>query len=249
MADYYTCIYSCRYASEIIYALRQCRDIKELKTLKVLSFGCGPCTDLFAIDYLHNQRELQYDNLEYRGIDYCEDVWRNVHSDVLSFNNESVNIQFIYEDACSIVETILSGNGEWIPDLIVFQYFFSDMHKHTGIIKTREFVNHIANYCNKRLKEKSYVILNDVNLDWDHQGGRNYFDLLSGKIPEIQKQLRKGHFYDKNSIKIKGGYPYGDEFPDNTNFFPQIRTQMSRFSLLDTCASAQMIIKKVEEVE
>lgn len=67
MADVYACKYSCRYTSEIIYALKRCKDLWDVDELKVLSFGCGPCTDLFAIDYLHLQDELKYGRLEYRG--------------------------------------------------------------------------------------------------------------------------------------------------------------------------------------
>lgn len=45
MANVYTCKYSCRYASEIVYAVEQLKDLSNLTDLKVLSFGCGPCTD------------------------------------------------------------------------------------------------------------------------------------------------------------------------------------------------------------
>ena len=74
MANVYTCKYSCRYASEIVYAVEQLKDLSNLTDLKVLSFGCGPCTDLFAIDYLRSLGILSYQNLEYRGVDYSEDV-------------------------------------------------------------------------------------------------------------------------------------------------------------------------------
>ena len=56
MADFYTCKYSCRYASEIMYAIERCVDLHKLQELRVLSFGCGPCTDLFAIDELHKRK-------------------------------------------------------------------------------------------------------------------------------------------------------------------------------------------------
>lgn len=49
MADCYYCKYSYRYASELIYGLRQFRDIKNRDILKVMSVGCGPCTELAAL--------------------------------------------------------------------------------------------------------------------------------------------------------------------------------------------------------
>ena len=53
MADFYTCKYSCRYTSELMYAIQRCVDIQNIDKLKVLSFECGPCTDLFALDALN----------------------------------------------------------------------------------------------------------------------------------------------------------------------------------------------------
>jgi hypothetical protein len=54
------------------------RDVKSSDNLKVLSFGCGPCTDLLALDCLWNTREYSYRKLEYRGVDYSEVVWSRV---------------------------------------------------------------------------------------------------------------------------------------------------------------------------
>lgn len=75
MADFYMCKYSYRYTSEIIYALEWMPSLSSEKNLKVLSFGCGPCTDLFAIDYLRVSGKLRYQILDYRGVDYSRDVW------------------------------------------------------------------------------------------------------------------------------------------------------------------------------
>ena len=40
MANVYTCKYSCRYASEIVYAVERLKDLSNLTDLKFLSFGC-----------------------------------------------------------------------------------------------------------------------------------------------------------------------------------------------------------------
>ena len=74
MADYYYCRYSYRDVSEVVYGLRQFRDIMKLDTLKVMSVGCGPCTELAAIDYLHQNGELNYKKLEFRGIDPLKNI-------------------------------------------------------------------------------------------------------------------------------------------------------------------------------
>lgn len=118
MANVYTCKYSCRYASEIVYAVERLKDLSNLTDLKVLSFGCGPCTDLFAIDYLRSLGILSYQNLEYRGVDYSEDVWKYIHRDIKTFENEDLRIRFYYQDACKLIHTI--AQGSWVPNLIVF---------------------------------------------------------------------------------------------------------------------------------
>jgi len=52
MADCYYCKYAYKYASEITYGLACFAEIRNKKTLKIMSVGCGPCTELAAVDYL-----------------------------------------------------------------------------------------------------------------------------------------------------------------------------------------------------
>lgn len=245
MADFYTCKYSCRYTSEIIYALERFKDLPTVKDLKVLSFGCGPCTDLFAIDYLHTQGVLPYETLEYRGVDYSENVWKYIHRDISNAADENSVIKFYYRDACELIHTI--AQGHWVPNLIVFQYVFSDMEKHTSAQKIHEFIEIFAQYFNEKVAVDTYVVLNDINLGRGYGGGREYFDQLYRKLNSTE--MRKGHFCNDNSKSsfYPRGYPYGDdsdgEFPQNTNRFNW--RPWLKYSPFDTCASAQMLIKKV----
>lgn len=247
MADVYTCKYSCRYTSEIIYALERFKDLRTEKNLKVLSFGCGPCTDLFAIDYLHIQGTLPYEKLEYRGVDYSKNVWKYIHRDIKDAADENSVIKFYYHDACELIHAI--AQGHWVPNLIVFQYVFSDMEKHTGVEKINEFIEIFAYYFNEKVAANTYVILNDINLGRGYGGGREYFDQLYDKL--INVEMRKGRFCNDNSKSsyYPRGYPYGDssdgEFPLNENRFNWL--PWIKYSPFDTCASAQMLIKKVVE--
>ena len=245
MADFYTCKYSCRYTSEIMYAVERCRDLHNLQKMKVLSFGCGPCTDLFAIDELRKRNILSYNRLEYRGVDYSKNVWRWIHRDIKSFENHDCNIKFFYNDACDLINTIEAGT--WVPNLIVFQYVFSDMQKHTDAQSINDFINTFAKYYNDKICANTYIILNDVNLGLDFGGGREFFDRLYRKLND--SICRKGRFCNDNSTSVRypRGYTYGEdsdgEFPENKNWFDW--TLWRRYSPFATCASAQMIIKKV----
>lgn len=234
-----------RYASEIVYAVERLKDLSNLKNLKVLSFGCGPCTDLFAIDYLRSLRILSYQKLEYRGVDYSEDVWKYVHRDIKTFENKDLKIGFYYQDACKLIHTI--AQGSWVPNLIVFQYVFSDMKKHSDVKNINDFIETFAQYYNEKVAPNTYIILNDVNLGRGYGGGRDYFDQLCSKL--CGSISRKGRFCNDNSKSefYPRGYPYGKdsdgEFPKNENRFDW--SPWDKYSPFDTCASAQMIIKKV----
>lgn len=245
MANVYTCKYACRYASEIVYAVERLIDLSNLPDLKVLSFGCGPCTDLFAIDYLHSSGALSYQKLEYRGVDYSKKVWEYIHHDIKSFENENLKIKFYYQDACTLIHTI--AQKSWVPNLIVFQYVFSDMEKHSEVKNINDFIETFAQYYNEKVAPNTYIILNDVNLGRGYGGGRDYFDLLYSKL--CSSISRKGRFCNDNSKShyYPRGYPYGKdsdgEFPKNVNRFDW--SPWKKYSPFNTCASAQMIIKKV----
>lgn len=244
MADVYTCKYACRYTSEIIYALERCKDLKKLSDLKVLSFGCGPCTDLFALDYLHSHNIFSYNSIEYRGIDYSKYVWKRIHQDISAFQNDDCKIRFFYQDACDLINTI--ADGSWTPNLIVFQYVFSDMQKHTGNKKINNFISTFAEYYNTKIDPNTYIVLNDINLGRGYGGGREYFDQLFNQLNG--SKCRKGRFCDDNtkSPYYPRGYTYGEssdgEFPDNKNLFDI--SSWEKYHPFNTCASAQMIIKK-----
>ena len=240
MADVYTCKYSCRYTSEIMYALERCISLHDLRDFKVLSFGCGPCTDLFAIDALRENKTLIYDRIEYRGVDYSEDVWHWVHGDIKSMQTLKSRFKFFYKDACELIHEI--AEGTWTPNLIVFQYVFSDMQKHSSRTDIYDFINTFAEYFNSKVAPNTYIVLNDVNLGRDYGGGREYFDLLLNKLENVIYD--KGRFHnDHGKGYYASGYPYGREFPENANRFDL--SPWRSYSPFDTCASAQMIIKKV----
>lgn len=221
MADYYVCKYACRYTSEMIYALRRLIDLSHKPSLKVLSFGCGPCTDLLALDYLKQQNEYTYSKLEYRGIDYSKEVWINIHHDLKTISPSDTTIGFFYKDICTFIDEI--GEGAWIPDLVIFQYFLSDLHKHSERASVQSFLKSFAQFVDVYMPANSYIVLNDINLGASYGGGRDYFETLSSLLPSYS--FRRGRFCNDNSQSpfYPRGYSYGEdsdgEFPVNKNIF------------------------------
>jgi hypothetical protein len=235
MADYYVCKYACKYVSELVYAFERLRDLKDKRELKVLSFGCGPCTDLLALDYLRNTGVYSFSSLEYRGIDYGEVVWSNIHQDLKSVAPANFDLQFFYSDARELVDRIAAGR--WTPSLVVFQYFFSDVNKNATRQEIDAFINTFAQYANEKMGDGSYIVFNDINLSVAYGGGREYFDRLLGCLDGGSYDT--GHFHNNTRPNT---YGYGNEFSDNRLFFDT--TSLSMYRPFGSCSSAQMIYKK-----
>ena len=132
-----------------------------------------------------------------------------------------------------------------VPNLIVFQYVFSDIQKHTTANDIKHSIDTFAEYYNAKVLQNTYVILNDINLGCGYGGGRDHFDTLLSKLNN--SQYSKTHFCNDNATSeyYPRGYTYGEELPDNQNLFNL--TNLKKFSPFNTCASAQMIIKKVNK--
>lgn len=118
--------YYCKYASEMVYGLSCFAEIRDKKKLKIMSVGCGPCTELAAVDYLKKQGVLNYDKVQYRGIDPLEDVWKRIWTDIKTYFGDG--IQFYPNDILQLVDILVKHS--WVPDVLIFQYVFSDMYKH-----------------------------------------------------------------------------------------------------------------------
>lgn len=108
----------------------------KLDTLKVMSVGCGPCTELAAIDYLHQNGELNYKKLEFRGIDPLKNMWKYIWEDIDEYYQGQV--KFYERDILELVDIIVEK--KWIPDLIIFQYVFSDMYKKNSAEEIRRLL-------------------------------------------------------------------------------------------------------------
>lgn len=239
MANFYTCKYAHKYMSEAAYALMQLKDLMNKRELKVMSVGCGPCTDLFALDYLKHRGIYKYDFLEYRGIDTAKDVWGKIHEQLSNYNQKICKAKFYYADVTDLIDIILKK--QWVPDLIVFQYVFSDMEKHCPPDKLQSFILKIAEFINNDMNENTYIVINDINLSTQMGGGREHFDELLCKIKHTE--YRKYHFKNNNKTSH---YDYGDEYESN-NLIRRIPQWVQSYEPYSSCSSAQLIIKKVRK--
>jgi len=237
MANFYTCKYSHKYTSELIYALEQLKDLQRKRHLRVMSIGCGPCTDLFALDFLNEEMIYRFQTLEYRGIDIAKNVWKHIHRQIKKQSDDIYKINFYYEDITCLIDTIIEVN--WIPDLIVFQYVFSDMEKHCDRKELRMFLTKIASFINNEMDDNTYIVLNDINLSTRMGGGREHFDALLQMIPD--SEYRQYHFNNSNR---SNHFHYGIEYETNKSILAPSEN-LRDYEPFDSCASAQLIVKKV----
>lgn len=242
MADNYYCKYSYRYASEIVYGIEQFADIRDIDNLKVMSVGCGPCTELAAIDYLRQKRVLNYSTLEFRGIDPLKRVWKRIWKDIQEYFG--AGIRFFNCNVLELVDIIVKHN--WVPDLIIFQYVFSDMYKNSTQEEIEEFIEKLAGFLNEQTQKTIYILVNDTNLSMKFKGGREFFDTLNEKI-NSPKIFRRKHFENTNKERH---YEYGEEYRSNELIFDCITEEIQEiYNPFDSCASAQVLIKKKAEGE
>lgn len=237
MADCYYCKYAYKYASEIVYGLRRFKEIKDKKELKIMSVGCGPCTELAAVDYLKEQGVLHYEKLQYRGIDPLEGVWKHIWNDVREYYGDG--IQFYPKDILQLVDIIVKHS--WVPDVLIFQYVFSDMYKHSDEEEIIQFINKLADFLNSYEEKSIYILCNDINLTKSKGGGREFFDILESKINK-PKIVKKRHF---NNINRERYYEYGEQYNSNVLVFDDISDEIKNaYSPFESCASAQILIKR-----
>lgn len=237
MADCYYCKYAYKYASEIVYGLSCFAEIRDKKELKIMSVGCGPCTELAAVDYLKKQGVLNYDKVQYRGIDPLEGVWKRIWTDIKKYFGDG--IQFYPNNILQLVDIIVKHS--WVPDVLIFQYVFSDMYKHSNEDEIIQFINKLAGFLNLYDEKTIYILCNDINLSKSMGGGREFFDILESKI-ENPKIVRKMHFDNINRDKH---YEYGDQYNSNALVFNNITDDIrNAYNPFESCASAQILIKK-----
>lgn len=239
MSEFYTCKYANKSASEMVHALSAVNILTWKRNIKVLSIGCGPCTDLYALDYWLDTYRLDKKKLKiyYWGLD-LNHIWYLIHSDIKAYykfyNLGEWNLNFSQMDVCKDFENF--PRYHWTPDIIILQYFLSDLVKHSGKDKATQFIHKLASYFNNFMLPNSYIIINDINLTVEMLGGREYFDILESEMQNC-KVIRKGYFQRPN----KKDFVYGDLYESNGILFP---IKFNFYSPFDYCASAQLVIEK-----
>lgn len=236
LMDYYVCKYSFKYTSEMCYAFKEIRELvcKE-KNLNVLSIGCGPCTDLFALDCMKKQGTYCYREINYIGIDPLE-KWERIH-DFIKYNVNDINLCFKYKKIQKILPKLFEK--EFRSDIIIMNYLLSDFHKYQGSAEVIDFLNYLVYYI-INVSPNAIIIINDINLDCSRGGGRDYYDILFSKLRKYGFNCIRKHFKNNNKMYH---FDYGQEYGKNELIFSnEFVSEYDDFNPYRSCASAQIII-------
>ena len=236
MADYYVLQFGVRYASEILYAWGNANQNRKYE-MSVLSIGCGPCTDLFAFDYLLQKKQIAL--LNYYGTDLnYKGVWTRLHTDIKNYALGKYKVHFNYDNANNISKDL--DHSGIVPNVLVFQYVFSDMLKRFSEYEINSYIKEVAKYINNIMPPYSVIIINDIN---NPKGGRDYFYYLAKQIsPKILYIDTARYFH--NNYKGNDTQAYGVIYETNKLLFSDvinIETYQPYYPKL-YCASAQRII-------
>lgn len=230
---YYTCRYSWKYCSEIMYALESV-DLNKYGFYSVLSLGCGQSPDLMAIE-----QENRFDgkSISYVGYD-INPYWKSIQDEIHTYCRGSANINCHYETADAI-ESIYNSQGGF-ANVIVMSYLLSSFHdSERRSNATQLFDLIIGKVLAYKGREPVLIIVNDI----DHNTkARNYFDTLIRKIQKAgyHSNVLKKHFSDRN------GRDYGDnsiQYASSANKFMIPDNIGNDFNCAIQCTSAQCIIE------
>lgn len=196
--------------------------------------------EVAAVDYLKEKGVLNYEKLQYRGIDPLGNVWRRIWNDIKEYFGNGIN--FYQKDILELVDIITRHS--WISDVLIFQYVFSDMYKNSSTIEINQFIDKLATFLNACGEKPIYILCNDINLSKSYNGGREFFDVLESKISN-PKIVRRMHFNNNNKDRH---FEYGDEYKRNCLIFDDIPDEIRKaYNPFDSCASAQILIKKEQK--
>lgn len=235
LINFYVCDYTNKYASEMLYLLRQSKKLKEIKEYHIISIGCGAAPDLMAFEQYVNETNQSH-KISYCGID-VNPLWQNIHDRIKRYNSEIIKTKFKIKDATKYF------NNHQIKDtnVIVLQYVISHFYN-TGQISDikRFFTDLVKNVIdNKVYKEPLIVLINDVNSCYR---GRDFFEGLVRILKENKFKARYYPFYFDYRIQNEF-QKFGDKHPRNNTLFDLDGIDLDIYEPWKECSSAQMLIE------
>lgn len=236
LINFYVCDYTNKYASEMLYLLRQSEKLKEIDEYHILSIGCGAAPDLMAFEqYTYEMNDSK--RISYLGFD-INDLWKPIHNKIKEYQSPKIiKTRFKYEDVIPFFDecTIREAN------VIVLQYVISHFYNTGQIEAVQQFFSDlIKNVIETRKDGDPFVILiNDVN---SCNRGRDYFEDLVNILKNHNYHGQYSCFYF--DYRIQNYFQrYGEKHRRNNTLFDLDKIDLDIYEPWMECSSAQMLIE------
>ena len=230
LINYYVCRYTHKYASEIFYLLCNSTILTHLNKYKVLSAGCGGCSDLIAFENFAN---LQNKTFSYAGID-LNALWQPVHN-FLAAKMNNPHIRFAYGDALKAINYCTEYHVN--VNVLVMNYIISSICRNNPQ-DAESFLQNVSNMLTSpKLSRPFAVVINDVNYK---DAGRDIINNFAYNLSQCPNVCAKRfYFHYKEPI-----YPYGTSYP-NCRLSYQLPPNLNRdfYAARIFCTSAQTLIE------
>jgi hypothetical protein len=243
MVNFYVCKYGYRYVCEIQKLWLAVQELRTLDKYRILSIGCGPCTDLLGIlGFLdtHNPSYFADNRVEYVGIDY-NPIWKHVHQGLVSLlRSDQVKTRFVYKDLLELTQRRIFENTRWKPNVLLLQYAISDMTRTYRSDVIVNLVRALVDNFTIDMPKASVIVLNDINHNTRARDYYEYLYLHAGNLPGNWKCYR--YYFD--NLDRAYSYVYGDKHSDSHVDINVPGNTAARYGSWTTCASAQMVLVK-----
>lgn len=237
MINFYVCRYSFKYASEMLYLMRESEALKKIKAYYVLSIGCGACQDLMALEKYCTECD-EDKTISYYGVDINK-RWESIHEIIKNYHSK-----IIKETTFDYFDAVKEFDDRRIRDanVLVLQYVISHFYNTNQISKIKDFFSCIVNniIAHKQRNNPFIILINDVN---SNNRGRDYFKVLSDKVKAagLHSPDPPFSFYFDHNI-LHEGQKYGKKHLNN-NILYEIPQELQLYEPWKTCSSAQMLIE------
>ncbi len=234
MMYFYVCDYTSKYASEMLYLMRESEALKRIDNYHVLSLGCGACPDLMAFEQFCHEQSAEK-TVQYVGIDVNE-RWKSIHERITGYRTQTLKkSQFRYYD---VVTDDITING---ANVVILQYIISHFYNTGQISQINEFFEKLIEEIVRHKQEDTpfVILINDVN---SNNRGRDCFSDLVAKLKQANFHgIQKGFYFN---YRIQNDFQkYGNKHASYQTFFEIPQEYESVYSPWHYCSSAQLLIE------
>ncbi|AZT89235.1 hypothetical protein ELD05_00220 [Caldicellulosiruptor changbaiensis] len=206
MIYYYCGRYSLKHAGEIFMLLEQINS-RLPDNPRILSVGCGPCTDLFGFEAYYRKYKPK-SMIEYHGFEKSM-LWNEVHRFIIQHGKKHklARVEVTYMDAINEFHKIEDIMRCEKPNIISFQYVLSDMAKYYDVAFVKRFAEKFVVKAFDILPKSTMIIFNDTNVTQQY-ALRNPEEV---KGREILDYLARKFWTNYNIAVLKYYFPYNSD--------------------------------------